>query len=358
MRRRSRFSNILRLGIIAIVALGGGFLSVFLYQNLAKKNDSQALSATEFQPGRIIDDSIFYNPNTMTAAEIDAFIDSHSPACDMWGEGYTYGMKNKDYAKKMREAGNSRWHDPPYVCISEFYENPETHVTNFETNGVKQEGMLSAGEIIYKAAQTYNINPQVLLVMLKKESYAWGDDWPLKWEYNTVMGYACPDGAPCNEEYFGFYNQMMTAAWQLNYYREHIYSYNYRPYATNNILYNPDRSCGSKPVYLENIATTSLYIYTPYVPNDAALANYPGTSWCGSYGNRNFYMYFREWFGDALEAKKASRPDKDLVIFAGACQSFFEAIMASRSKFCILPCKDFDRFHGSTCCRRKNCNDR
>ncbi len=301
MRRRSRFSNILRLSIIAIVALGGGFLSVFLYQNLAKKNDSQALSATEFQPGRIIDDSIFYNPNTMTAAEIDAFIDSHSPACDMWGNGYSFGgVQNKEYARRMREAGNSRWHEPPYVCISEFYENPETHVTNFETNGVKQDGMLSAGEIIYKAAQTYNVNPQVLLVMLKKESYAWGDDWPLKWEYNTVMGYACPDGAPCNEEYFGFYNQMMTAAWQLNYYREHIYSYNYRPYATNNILYNPDRSCGSKPVYLENIATTSLYIYTPYVPNDDALANYPGTSWCGSYGNRNFYMYFREWFGGTL----------------------------------------------------------
>ena len=263
MRRRSRFSSLLRISIFGVIALGAGFLSVFAYQNLKKENSTQALSATEFQAGRIIDDSIFYNPNTMTAAEIDAFIDSHSPACDMWGNGYTYGIQNKEYARQQRAAGNSAWHEPPYVCVSEYYENPDTHVSNFETNGERKPGMLSAGEIIYKAAHEYNVNPQVLLVMLKKESYAWGDDWPLKWEFNTVMGYACPDGAPCNTEYFGFYNQMMMAAWQLNYYREHIYSYNYRPYATNNILYSPDRSCGSKPVFLENLATTSLYIYTP-----------------------------------------------------------------------------------------------
>ena len=301
MRRRLRSNNstILKLAMVGIVAMAGGFLLTSL---MASKGETQALSATEFQPGRIIDDSIFYNPNTMTAAEIDAFIDSHNPACDMWGTQKVYGnVTRAEYVKQLRASGNTKYHDPPFVCISEYYENPETHKTNFSTGGKKEEGMLSAGEIIYKAAQEYSINPQVLLVMLKKESYVWGDDWPHNFQYNTVMGYACPDGAPCDTKYYGFYNQVMMAAWQLNYYRNHIYSYNYRPYTTNNILYNPDRSCGSKSVYLENIATTSLYIYTPYVPNDAALANYPGTSWCGSYGNRNFYMYFREWFGGTLD---------------------------------------------------------
>ena len=57
-------------------------------------------------------------------------------------------------------------------------------------------------------------------------------------------------------------------------------------------------------MYLENIATTSLYIYTPYTPNDAALRAYPGTGdGCSSYGNRNFYMFFREWFGDTYGKK-------------------------------------------------------
>ena len=311
MRRRLRSNNstILKLAMVGIVAMAGGFLLTSL---MASKGETQALSATEFQPGRIIDDSIFYNPNTMTAAEIDAFIDSHNPTCDMWGTQKVYGnVTRAEYVKQLRASGNTKYHDPPFVCISEYYENPETHKTNFSTGGKKEEGMLSAGEIIYKAAQEYNINPQVLLVMLKKESYVWGDDWPHNFQYNTVMGYACPDGAPCDTKYYGFYNQVMMAAWQLNYYRDHIYSYNYRPYTTNNILYNPDRSCGSKSVYLENIATTSLYIYTPYVPNDAALANYPGTSWCGSYGNRNFYMYFREWFGGTL-ATRTKEIEKEL----------------------------------------------
>ena len=313
-RLRSNNTNILKLAMIGIVAMAGGFL---LTSFLGSKSETQALSATEFQPGRIIDDSIFYNPNTMTAADIDAFIDSHNPACDMWGTQTVYGSTTRaEYVKQLRASGNSKYHDPPFVCITEYYENPETHKTNFETGGKKEEGMLSAGEIIYAAAHEYNINPQVLLVMLKKESYVWGDDWPHSFQYNTVMGYACPDGAPCDTKYFGFYNQVMMAAWQLNYYREHIYSYNYRPYATNNVLYNPDRSCGSKAVYLENIATTSLYIYTPYVPNDAALANYPGTSYCGSYGNRNFYMYFREWFGSTLAVTRSEAffPDGEYYI--------------------------------------------
>lgn len=311
MRRRSRFNSTgfkIRIGALAIIAIFGG---VFLIQLLDKGNDSGALSATEFKAGRIIDDSVFYNPNTMTAAEIDAFIDSHTSACDTWGTqkiGNTrfYGVQasnnttRAEYMKYMRNAGYTQYHDAPFICVRDYYENPSTHKTNFETGGKVEPGMISAGQIIYNAAHEYNVNPQVLLVMLKKESYAWGDDWPLKFEYNTVMGYGCPDNAACDQDYFGFYNQVMTAAWQLNYYREHPNDYRYRPGRNVNIYYSPDYSCGTKSVYIENYATAGLYIYTPYTPNDAALANYPGTAWCGSYGNRNFYMYFREWFGSTL----------------------------------------------------------
>ena len=308
-RRRSIYSRMLYC--LAIAA----FMGVFF--GLAAKNapETIAVKATDFQAGRIIDDEIFYNPNTMTVAEIQAHLDKYSASCDMWGaQAIGYGRKingvavnpnvsRREYARMMREAGRTDYHDAPYVCVSKYYENPETHKTNFDTNAEPEEGMISAAQIIYDAAHKYNINPQVLLVMLKKESYVWGDTWPLKNEYNTVMGYACPDNAPCNSAYFGFYNQVMKAAWQLNYYKEHIYSYGYYPYMTNNIYYSPNYSCGTKSVYLENIATTSLYIYTPYTPNDAALANYPGEAYCGSYGNRNFFMFFSEWFGSTLAEK-------------------------------------------------------
>lgn len=312
--RAPKHHKTMRMGLIlATIAFGGVFYG-FATLNMPK---SEAIEPAEFNAGYLIDDSVFYNPNTMTVAEIQKLLDDKSPACDMWGTGLISGRKYPDgtwvpagttraqYAKVMREKyGNTKYHDPPYVCINKYYENPETHQSLYETQGVATAGMKSAAQIIYDVAQEYSINPQVLLVMIKKESLVWGDNWPLKYEYNTVMGYGCPDNAPCNEAYYGFYNQVQKAAWQLKYYREHPTSYRYKSGQVNNIQYHPNTYCGTKQVYLENIATTSLYIYTPYTPNDAALRAYPGTGdGCSSYGNRNFYMFFREWFGNTYGKK-------------------------------------------------------
>lgn len=79
-----------------------------------------------------------------------------------------------------------------------------------------------------------------------------------------------------------------------------------------------------------------------------------GTDYNDIYNYRNS-KYF---INSVIEAKKAVRGGKDLVIFAGACQSFFEAIMASRSKFCLISCKGFDRFYGPISSCRENCNHR
>ena len=296
---------------------------------------ASAVKATDFNAGNIIDDSVFYNKDAMTLTEIEQFIKDHTVSCDTWGTGavgtgrYINGVavnpntSRADYARQMIAAGFSRYHEPPYICLTNYYENPETHVTSFDTGAQKLDGMLSAAEIIYKASQKYGINPQVLLVMLKKEySYVYTDNWPLRDQYNTVMGYACPDTGPngtanCNSNYYGFYNQVMNAAWQLNYYKENIKQYNYQPYRTNTISYSVNPSCGTKQVYIENIATASLYIYTPYVPNDAALAAYPGEAGCGSYGNRNFFMFFNEWFGSThFTANKADIATGDFHIVA------------------------------------------
>jgi hypothetical protein len=277
---------------------------------------ASAVNATDFKAGNIISDAVFYNKDAMTLAQIESFIQSKTVSCDTWGtkpvgSGRTINGVAVDpnttrakYAEMMKNAGNTRYHQPPYICLSNYYENPTTRKTSFDSGALKESGMLSAAEIIYEAAQTYNINPQVLLVTLKKEySYVYTDDWPLRDQYNTVMGYACPDSGPgnsanCDSKYYGFYNQVMNAAWQFNYYKQNITKYNYQPYRNNTIQYTTTSSCGSKQVYIENIATASLYIYTPYTPNAAALSAYPGTATCGSYGNRNFFMFFNEWFGD------------------------------------------------------------
>ena len=310
--RTPRHYKTMRIGLVLAAMMFGG---VFYGLAAMHTPETEAIEPSSFNAGYLIDDSVFYNPNTMTVAEIQKLLDDKSPACDMWGTGLISGRKYPDgtwvpagttraqYAKVMREKyGNTKYHDPPYVCINKYYENPETHQSLYETQGVATAGMKSVAQIIYDVAQEYSINPQVLLVMIKKESLVWGDNWPLKYEYNTVMGYGCPDNAPCNEAYYGFYNQVQKAAWQLKYYREHPNAYRYKPGQNNNIQYHPNIDCGTKQVYLENIATTSLYIYTPYTPNDAALRAYPGTGdGCSSYGNRNFYMFFREWFGSTYD---------------------------------------------------------
>lgn len=57
-----------------------------------------------------------------------------------------------------------------------------------------------------------------------------------------------------------------------------------------------------------------------------------GTNFNDIYNYRNSKYFMKA----VIEAKRAAKPNKDMVIFAGACQSFFEAIMASRCKFCII----------------------
>src|SRR5690606_7604841 len=85
-------------------------------------------------------------------------------------------------------------------------------------------------------------------------------------------------------------------------------NYNYRFERNNTILWHPNTSCGSSTVYISNQATAGLYIYTPYRPNQAALNNLYGTGdSCSSYGNRNFWRMFNDWFGST----KASGIDCD-----------------------------------------------
>ncbi len=75
--------------------------------------------------------------------------------------------------------------------------------------------------------------------------------------------------------------------------------YNYRAGQTVDIMWNvAETGCGSAPVSIKNTATASLYNYTPYQPNAAALAAYPGVGdRCSAYGNRNFFYLFRKYFG-------------------------------------------------------------
>lgn len=268
--------------------------------SLLQRQGVAALSATDFKDGNIIDDATFYDKDSMTISEIQNFLNRQIPNCDTWGTSPSgYGsLTRAQYAQQIMG-----WHAPPYVCLNNYHENPTTNETSFEKGGGSFEGGISAAQIIYDASQSYGISPKVLLVMLKKESAGplTYDSWPLKSQYKYAMGYGCPDSGPnysanCTDARAGFYKQITLAAWQLKYYKDHPNDYRYK-LGWNTIQYAPDPACGTKQVFIDNIATLSLYIYTPYVPNAGSLTNYPGQAPCGAYGNRNFFMFFNEWFG-------------------------------------------------------------
>ena len=61
---------------------------------------SQGVGASGFNPGRIIDDEIFYDSRAMgSAAAVQQFIEQHTPVCDTWGTGPSgYGNTKAQYA--------------------------------------------------------------------------------------------------------------------------------------------------------------------------------------------------------------------------------------------------------------------
>ena len=239
-----------------------------------------SLSGDDFDPGRIIDDDVMVNHSTMTADEIQTFLEDNVEG----GE-----------CEREPDPGSP-------TCFFEYQENPETGENNyglFDDDGLpaEVEGASTAAEIIWQAAQDHLINPQVLLVLIQKEQGLVTDNDPWLRQFEKATGYHCPDGAPCSEAAAGLYRQASQAAWQLRRYLDHSEDYWYA-IGENLIFYHPRTSCGQGVVDVQNKATIALYLYTPYTPNEAALNNLFGQGdSCSSYGNRNFWSYFHRWFG-------------------------------------------------------------
>ncbi|MGJ4846417.1 cell wall-binding repeat-containing protein [Leifsonia sp. Le1] len=229
--------------------------------------------ASGFDPGNIISDYNFYNGSALDAGAIQAFLNTQVTTCRA---GYTC---LKDY----RQSTFSRAGDA--MCAA-------------YTGGANE----TSATIIAKVGAACGISQKVLLVLLQKEQGLVKDTWPTTGQYNKATGYACPDTAACDSQYFGFYNQVYMAAWQYKRYGN--------PPGTNNsftwfpvgqvsaIRWSPNAACGAGNVLIQNKATAALYYYTPYQPNAAALANLYGTGdGCSAYGNRNFWVQYTDWFG-------------------------------------------------------------
>lgn len=343
-RRVSRYSVFLgTIGACLVLIFATSGITI-ITQSIPVSADS---SASGFNAGLIISDSNFYNANTMSVSDIQNFLNEQVPTCDTNHTGFT-GATGTVYG-------------PQWICLKDYYENPNsTYTVNYtyqDTNGNTQtgtrtyyynndytytsltpvynngtyadgytlkatitpnngaipSGAISAAQIIYDAAQQYGVNPQVLLVILQKEQGLITDTWPAPYEYQSAMGYGCADYQPCYAGYSGFSKQVYSAAYQFTAYRSNPTNYSFVAGQNNYIPYSPiGVSCSGSTVYIQNQATAGLYDYTPYQPDPAALSAGLGTGdSCSSYGNRNFYIYYDEWFGPP------AIPVSDVVIPSG-----------------------------------------
>ena len=264
---------------------------------------TSALSGSDFNPGLIINDAIFADNNSMTVDQIQSFLEDMLDDSDQIPDGIkgncdNYGVESYSGTTKALY-GASRGYPSPYTCLTEYFENPTTKANNLA--GSVPVGAISAAQIIKNAADAYNISPKVLIVTLQKEQGLVTDDWPWSIQYRSAMGYGCPDTADCDADYYGFFNQVDSAAWQFRHYINHPEYFTY-DVGNNYIPYNPNSSCSGTTINIQNQSTAALYNYTPYQPNAAALANLYGSGdACSAYGNRNFWRYFNNWFGSSVK---------------------------------------------------------
>ena len=260
-RRRSWRGVLAGLAIIATLAVG---------LSPVDPPAAVAADAADWDPGFIIDDSKFYDSNAMSAQDIQAFLDGKVTSCR---SGAT--------------------------CLKDYAQSTDNRPADRYCDGYTGSGRQTAAQIIDNVARSCGISQRVLLVMLEKEQSLITSRSPEAWNYTAAMGQGCPDTAPCDPSTQGFFYQVYYGARQFEVYRLNPDSFGYRAQRWNNILYNPNTGCGTRSVFIKNQASAGLYIYTPYTPNAAALANLYGMGdGCSSYGNRNFWRIYSDWFGD------------------------------------------------------------
>jgi hypothetical protein len=122
----------------------------------------------------LIDDGVFDNTNTINAAQIDTWLNGFPSSCISPNNGFT--------------APDSTGYTPAG--------------TSFPDGYYQYGSAVSAGTVIYHIAQTYQINPQVLLTKLQnEEQLVDGSAGCSTWRYASAVGYACTDSGTNTHNY-------------------------------------------------------------------------------------------------------------------------------------------------------------
>ncbi|MFT8639935.1 hemagglutinin [Bifidobacterium sp.] len=260
-------STIAVIVAMTLIMLGIRWWQYELAVQQAQQRQEQLSTRYDFDPGKIVSDSQFFDSTTMTASSVQTFLDERNSACQ----------------------GSS--------CLRNYTQNTTDIAADSLCKAYKGGKGQSAATIIDGVARSCGISQKVLITLLQKEQQLVTSTSPTAWQYKSAMGLSCPDDADCDPAYAGFFKQVYGSAKRFRYYLAHASEYSYHSGQLNYIAYSPTASCGGTKVYIENRATALLYIYTPYQPNGAALAAVVGEgNACSSYGNRNFSYIYKHWF--------------------------------------------------------------
>jgi len=262
-------------------------------------------SALAFDANNLMDDSIFNDYTSMSAASIDSWLNQFGSSCISPNNGFS---------------------------------TPDPQGWSTSQNKYLFGGNVSGGQAIYDTAQLYHVNPQVILATLQKEqsvvtgakgchydrpnaadasqlytctiggvSTTCTDACPFSYGggcMNIAMSYNCPGSCKASSE--GFSLQLTLGTWILRFSQERAYGIltGYPGYeqGDENFWYSGPMTAGWRQritggtldhydgtyttqdgtgVTIANGATASLYTYTPFTS-----------------GNSSFVTLFTQWFGN------------------------------------------------------------
>lgn len=287
MKKQTRF-------LINIIVIGGLFFSPLI-------NFNQALAAepvqSGFKPDKLIDDKVFANSKTMSASDIQKFLEDKNSIL---------ANTSNSFVSQLKEPVSNQ-------SLKQLLDDPNASSTVPRT----------AAELIHDASLSTGLNPQVILVTLNKEqSLITGrqNSTPeqIQRALDFSMGFGCPDSQPCGEIYKGFYfqifggvdsenNRYLGAAGSLM--KSFKTPGGRGPWyngATSkvgdtitlgNTVGNYEGVQAQQTITLSNAATAALYRYTPHVFN----------------GNYNFWRFFKLWFGKSTSGSKNDSDTAGLV---------------------------------------------
>lgn len=159
--------------------------------------------------------------------------------------------------------------------IQKFLETRGSYLATLRTEDLNGQ-IKSAAEIIYQAAQQYQINPKYILVTLQKEQSLITDDTPTQKQLDWATGYGVCDSCSMNDpkllKYKGFGKQVDNSAGVIRWY----YNNTHLSYVKKK---DQPTLIDKQSIIPQSWATAFLYTYTPHI-----------------HGNQNFWRIWNTWF--------------------------------------------------------------